>query len=90
MGLAHEESKNETDTVVLSDRVSNNSQKDASSGHEKHEESENKEVTTNDKIMYPTGIRLVLLAGASIMGVFLISLDQVRGITNDTAYATLY
>jgi hypothetical protein len=26
---------------------------------------------------YPTGLRLVLLAGASIMGVFLISLDQV-------------
>lgn len=26
---------------------------------------------------YPHGIRLVLLAGASIMGVFLISLDQV-------------
>lgn len=25
---------------------------------------------------YPTGLRLVLLAGASIMGVFLISLDQ--------------
>lgn len=27
---------------------------------------------------YPHGIRLILLAGASIMGVFLISLDQVR------------
>ncbi|KXX75974.1 putative HC-toxin efflux carrier TOXA [Madurella mycetomatis] len=27
---------------------------------------------------YPTGMRLVLLAGASIMGVFLISLDQAR------------
>lgn len=27
---------------------------------------------------YPTGMRLVLLAGASIMGVFLIALDQVR------------
>jgi hypothetical protein len=26
---------------------------------------------------YPTGLRLVLLAGASILGVFLISLDQV-------------
>jgi hypothetical protein len=29
------------------------------------------------KVSYPTGLRLVLLAGASIMGVFLISLDQV-------------
>lgn len=28
---------------------------------------------------YPTGFRMVLLAGASIMGVFLISLDQVSG-----------
>ena len=29
---------------------------------------------------YPHGIRLVLLAGASIMGVFLISLDQVSSL----------
>lgn len=30
-----------------------------------------------DANMYPTGFRLFFLAGASIMGVFLISLDQV-------------
>lgn len=30
---------------------------------------------------YPVGLRLFLLAGASIMGVFLISLDQVSNTT---------
>lgn len=38
----------------------------------------NQAQTEADEITYPTGIRLVLLAGASILGVFLISLDQVR------------
>ncbi|KAI0111125.1 MFS gliotoxin efflux transporter glia [Nemania sp. FL0031] len=31
---------------------------------------------SEDTVEYPTGLRLVLLAGASILGVFLISLDQ--------------
>lgn len=33
--------------------------------------------SNKDVSEYPTGMRLVLLAGASIMGVFLIALDQV-------------
>lgn len=37
---------------------------------------------------YPTGMRLVLLAGASIMGVFLISLDQASSNPRLTPFST--
>jgi hypothetical protein len=38
----------------------------------------------NDSEAYSTGFRMWLLAGASIFGVFLISLDQVRLARSDT------
>jgi MFS family permease len=39
---------------------------------------------------YPTGLRLVLLAGASIMGVFLISLDQVSNSLGALFFSSLF
>jgi MFS transporter, DHA2 family, glioxin efflux transporter len=56
--------------------------------YDKHDESANDSTDTNQSgestfEKYPTGMRFVLLAGASIMGVFLISLDQVRTSTGD-------
>jgi hypothetical protein len=71
MGLVNEDAKDATDP-------STNSGEFASSGNEKPEEPwTDQSVAAGGADEYPTGLRLVLLAGASIMGVFLISLDQV-------------
>jgi hypothetical protein len=42
--------------------------------------------SSDTSVSYSTGFRMWLLAGASIFGVFLISLDQVRCIANQLNY----
>ncbi|KAK7751747.1 hypothetical protein SLS62_006232 [Diatrype stigma] len=77
MDSASEEKKKDTEAAALSDRNSNTSQQASNSaGNKTSEEDGKNEAPSADDIDYPTGIRLFLLAGASIMGVFLISLDQ--------------
>ncbi|KAL8882141.1 MAG: hypothetical protein Q9198_000813, partial [Flavoplaca austrocitrina] len=91
MDEAHEDTKDAKDAkmgqpaVATSNSLSNNSGEVATPGSEKLEEpmtalNDNNEpgetvaVAGGDE--YPVGLRPVLLAGASMMGVFLISLDQ--------------
>lgn len=82
MGVAHDDGKNATDTSDTtafqsssnSDRMNDTTPSDS----EKPSNSTKGLSEGSSSNEYPTGVRLVLLAGASIMGVFLISLDQVR------------
>ncbi|RYP42279.1 hypothetical protein DL767_000443 [Monosporascus sp. MG133] len=79
MGEAQEDATDATSNLPP------NSGGPASSGDEKYEEptkslsdssQSGQAVAATKEDGYPTGLRLVLLAGASIIGVFLISLDQ--------------
>ena len=88
----HEGTKFVQDTVVSqplmtpSDSLSNQSRDVGPSSNEKAKNSlttrgdygEFEGTGTAGEDEYPIGLLLVLLAGASMMGVFLISLDQVR------------
>ena len=93
MGESHEEAEDAKDAMIdqpavaaSNNSLANNCGEVASSGNEKPEEpmtalSDSDEsgetVVAAVGEEYPTGLRLVLLAGASMIGVFLISLDQV-------------
>lgn len=90
MGVIHDDVKDMTDsTMTTPTPLSNNSEDFTPSGNEKSEEqdrqsnqSDQGEIASGgNDYPYPTGFRLALLAGASIMGVFLISLDQVSKIS---------
>ncbi|KAK9414652.1 putative HC-toxin efflux carrier TOXA [Seiridium unicorne] len=75
MGLIHEENNEQARTNVANDSTSLTSQKGTPTADETHRVNGENAVAAEEP-MYPTGFRLVLIAGASIMGVFLISLDQ--------------
>lgn len=92
MDEPHEDTKDAKDAIMgqpavpTSNSLSNNSGEVATPGSEKLEEpmtALNDNDEPGEKVAlaggdeYPVGLRLVLLAGASMMGVFLISLDQV-------------
>lgn len=76
---AKEEAKVREKTVMKSSPTdsSDNSGGEFSSSMSEKSDSPVNVSSKKEMSEYPTGMRLVLLAGASIMGVFLIALDQV-------------
>lgn len=67
----------ETDNTITPKSETDNSVNPRSDAGSDEGSAENV-IQQDDEDMYPHGFRLFCLAGASIMGVFLISMDQVR------------